>query len=301
MITIITSFFGADEYIDHYLKNVSKIIGYNKLCIHTAYNILGSHLDDNYVNNKLTEFSKNNNNFILFEIKKDPGLYSLWNTSIKYAKTPYMMTLNIDDTCEPNYIIKCLAILRKNHKIDLISCPIKITKKKNAKKDEYHKIWHDKKNIYYDTRHNKIKQLQTANVIKDSNNSYIELKCNRDYKKNCKKIPNKFKKYININYKQYCLEDMFVDWHCNGNYKSFNIPHCAPIWKRSLHDQYGYLNEKEYGVYADFEFWLRLLKNDLYFCQLNRPMILYLENDNSHNRRCDNKMEYMNKIKNEYF
>ena len=45
-ITIISSFYNADIYIDKFLENVSNINGYDTLCIHHAYNILGSHKDN---------------------------------------------------------------------------------------------------------------------------------------------------------------------------------------------------------------------------------------------------------------
>lgn len=36
-----------------------------------------------------------------------------------------------------------------------------------------------------------------------------------------------------------------------------SIPHCAPIWKRTLHDELGYFNSKRFDFCADIEFWLR--------------------------------------------
>jgi len=37
-----------------------------------------------------------------------------------------------------------------------------------------------------------------------------------------------------------------------------NPPHCAPIWRKSLHDELGYFDCRRFDFAADFEFWLRV-------------------------------------------
>lgn len=298
-ITIITSFFRADEYLEHYLNHIKNIVGYRTLCIHHAYNILGSHHNNDYVNKRLEQFSKNYSNFKLIRIDKDPGLYRLWNRSCNVARTRYMMTLNIDDMCEPKFIINALYEMNK-YKADLVSCPIKVTKHKNTDFNDYHTVWYDTKKIYFDKRFDKMKQLHKANVFQNKNGEYCELRCNRKYKYLNKTIDENHKDSVKVKYKFYSLEDMFIDWSNNNTFKSFNIPHCTPIWRRDLHKKYGYFDEDIYGPYADFEFWLRLLKNGKRFIQLDKPMVLYLEDENSHNRRDSKRQEYMDRVKRIY-
>ena len=36
-----------------------------------------------------------------------------------------------------------------------------------------------------------------------------------------------------------------------------NLPHNHPVWRRSLHNKFGYFNEKEYKSGSDWDFWLR--------------------------------------------
>jgi glycosyltransferase involved in cell wall biosynthesis len=36
-----------------------------------------------------------------------------------------------------------------------------------------------------------------------------------------------------------------------------NPPHCAPVWRRSLHDELGYFDSRSFDFAADYEFWLR--------------------------------------------
>lgn len=57
---------------------------------------------------------------------------------------------------------------------------------------------------------------------------------------------------------------------------SQNLPHCMPIWRRSLHSTLGFFNEKKYGPSADWAFWLYCTSqgNNIYFD--NRPLGVYL-------------------------
>ena len=36
-----------------------------------------------------------------------------------------------------------------------------------------------------------------------------------------------------------------------------NLPHNHPVWRRSLHDKFGYFEEKKYKSGSDWDFWLR--------------------------------------------
>lgn len=55
---------------------------------------------------------------------------------------------------------------------------------------------------------------------------------------------------------EYGIEDMVT--MSNGRILKRCIPHCAPIWRRSLHDQFGFFDSKTFDFSADFEFWLRV-------------------------------------------
>jgi glycosyltransferase involved in cell wall biosynthesis len=57
----------------------------------------------------------------------------------------------------------------------------------------------------------------------------------------------------------YSVEDLFVD--NGGRIVKRSIPHCAPVWRRSLHKKLGYFNPHEYDFGADAEFWARCSVN----------------------------------------
>jgi hypothetical protein len=64
-----------------------------------------------------------------------------------------------------------------------------------------------------------------------------------------------------------------------------NIPHCMPVWRRSLHELYGYFDEPKFGTFADWAFWLKVLRyGKLGFLDAG-AVGFYFVNNSSHNRR----------------
>jgi glycosyltransferase involved in cell wall biosynthesis len=58
-----------------------------------------------------------------------------------------------------------------------------------------------------------------------------------------------------------------------------NSPHCMPVWRKNLHDKHGEFDSK-YETAADFEFWLRCLKEKAIFHKLYEVVGLYYYNPN---------------------
>jgi glycosyltransferase involved in cell wall biosynthesis len=61
------------------------------------------------------------------------------------------------------------------------------------------------------------------------------------------------------------------------NMLDFNSPHCAPMWRRSLHERYGYFDES-FRSAGDWEFWLRGIRSGLTLHKIDSPMIAYFHN-----------------------
>ena len=298
-ITIITSLFNADIYLEKFLDNISKISDYKTLCIHHVYNIVGSHKDNDYVTNKLKDFTETNNNFQIINVPSDPGLYELWNMSARRATTEYIMTFNIDDRCSSNYIKDSIDYIIK-YNGDLICSTVKVTSTKNAMEHEFNDLWYDTKPIYFDKRFSMNAQLKMANIVKIDGH-WVESKSNSVYKAKSHQIKSQYKKMIKVYYHRISIEDMFIDMGCNGRYISNNIPHCMPIWRKDLH-KYGYFDETTYSVCADFEFWLRVLKKkpDCKFLFMNKQSVLYLNDPESHNNRKDDKQTIDSELRRMY-
>lgn len=73
-----------------------------------------------------------------------------------------------------------------------------------------------------------------------------------------------------------------------GQVTSNNIPHCMPLWRRSLHELHGYFDEKRFGPSADWEFWLRCGAAGVRFGHLNEVLGIYYKNQNTYWRRNPN-------------
>ncbi len=56
-----------------------------------------------------------------------------------------------------------------------------------------------------------------------------------------------------------------------------NSPHCMPMWRKSLHNRFGYFNT-EYSICSDYEFWLRCLVGGANFEKFYEIIGLYYYN-----------------------
>ena len=65
--------------------------------------------------------------------------------------------------------------------------------------------------------------------------------------------------------------------HSFDNLIKNNSPHCMPIWKKSIHDKFGYFNEK-YSVASDGDMWLRASVGGAKIKMVNHPIGLYYMN-----------------------
>jgi hypothetical protein len=61
------------------------------------------------------------------------------------------------------------------------------------------------------------------------------------------------------------------------NLKMVNMPHCCPMWKKTIHDKHGLFDEK-YRSAGDWEMWLRSASNGSKFKKINDVLGLYYFN-----------------------
>jgi hypothetical protein len=82
------------------------------------------------------------------------------------------------------------------------------------------------------------------------------------------------------------LEDLYrVDQ--TGRVRSRDVLHCMPVWRKSLHREFGYFDEAAYGSGADWAFWLLCAKNGKRFAFDEGAFGRYFLNPDSYNRRND--------------
>ncbi len=121
-ISIITSLYKAEKYIENFLENITKqtIFDDCELILIDAY-----YTDKQY--SIIKQYQEKYSNIKYYKLDKDPGIYGCWNLGIKYSTGEYICNSNVDDCRE----IENLEILRKhlyyNKDIDLVygdSCEV---------------------------------------------------------------------------------------------------------------------------------------------------------------------------------
>lgn len=70
-----------------------------------------------------------------------------------------------------------------------------------------------------------------------------------------------------------------------GGLASRNLPHCMPLWRRSLHARVGDFDEGCHGPSADWAYWLRAASVGAAFYFDSTPLGLYLKDENSYWRQ----------------
>ncbi len=121
MISIITSLYNSNIYIDKYIKNIEDTSLYlteNKI-IHEF--IIISNSPNEYEKNKLKEIENNRNIQSRVIICERESLYATWNRGVKNAKYTNTTFWNVDDKRFPNAIIGGLQKL--NSGVDIVYFP----------------------------------------------------------------------------------------------------------------------------------------------------------------------------------
>lgn len=108
-----------------------------------------------------------------------------------------------------------------------------------------------------------------------------------------------------LNYISYIANEKYIDNSYNEIYPclphSFenllrnNSPHCMPLWKKSLHDRFGYFDEN-YKTASDGDFWLRCAAGGARIKMINHPVGLYYMNPKGRSSNPDTLTEMINEV-----
>ena len=246
-VSIITSVFKGDFYIEHFLENIVQQTAFSE-CELILINANSPGNEEPTIQNYLNRYS----NIRYLRLENDPGLYEVWNMGIKLSRGEYITNANLDDRRAPRHIEEHVKALESSPDIDVVCAPLKATRGPNE-------TW-------------------------EENNAYATWYMG---------YPKKFG-----------LKDFFQSEENDedkGSVCSQNIPHCMPVWRKKLHQKFGYFDETNYGASADWEFWLRCASNNTRFMLLDEPLGLYLEDPNSYNRRFEETNQFEQRIIKKYY
>jgi glycosyltransferase involved in cell wall biosynthesis len=112
-ITVITSLFKCQPYLEGYFKAAAQIVNKDEIEILLIHN---APLEEEL---KIVNSYLNTLTFIKHIIVEREGLYATWNRGIKMAKGKYITTWNVDDVRLPNSLLDQAAALDKDDKAAL--------------------------------------------------------------------------------------------------------------------------------------------------------------------------------------
>ena len=121
-LTIITSVFNGDRYIEHFLDQIAKQTIYDE-CQHIVINANSPGNEEEVI----LEFARTHPNLEYYRLDKDPGLYAVWNMAIKKSKADYLVNANLDDRLAPFAYELLLSELKNHPEIDLVYSDAYIT------------------------------------------------------------------------------------------------------------------------------------------------------------------------------
>lgn len=207
-ISIITSMFKAEKYLDQFMIDVTRqtIFEIKDKC---EWIILDANpIDDNTDYNIIKPYLEKYSNIIYKKLDVDKGIYDTWNQCIKLSTGEYITNMNCDDRRAPDNLEKMASFLYCNPGISLVYCDSYISREPNVN-------W---EMIKPDQEHYNMAEFSKSELLK------------------------------------------------------FNFPHNNPVWRRSLHDKYGYFDPK-YKSAGDCEFWRRCVWSGAVFKKYPREIL----------------------------
>lgn len=190
-ISLITSVFKAEDYIEQLIEDVTRQTIFESHC---EWIILNANKEgDDFEEKLILECQKKYpKNIIYKRLEVDPGIYDTWNMGIKMSTGDFVTNVNCDDRRPAWAYEKQAKLLVSNPDVDLVYNDSYITHEPNV-------MWED---------------------VSEGTQRY--------------------------NFEQFSKEAMLRG----------NLPHNNPMWRRTVHDKFGYFNQY-YKSAGDWDFWLR--------------------------------------------
>jgi hypothetical protein len=266
-ITLFSSLYNCDMYIDGYINNIRSLINFSDHYLYIC-NITDSNTVN--TNKKIKNLSKEFNNVFLFEQKKqnDTGLYNSWNEMIQLIQTDLACNLNADDKIHPNFLIYFSDLFANNPEYDVCSCVCYTSKNITDTFENTDGL----DTMYY----NKCYIKHNGKPVKEDNDIIHTLVHNK-----VSNIKTEVK-WDTFEKQSITIFDFFR--FQNETVYLFNFLGCCPVFRKSIVTKCGIFNETDFGSAADAEFWLRAYTNGCKFHHSLEKYIIYYVNDKSYAR-----------------
>jgi glycosyltransferase involved in cell wall biosynthesis len=127
-ISIITSIYDGDEFIEAYLEDITRQTIFESNCELILINANSPGNESEIIEKYLTKYP---DNIVYKKLEKDPGIYGVWNLGIEMASGDYITNANLDDRKRPDSLEKHAIGLFTNEDVDLVYADMAITDKPN--------------------------------------------------------------------------------------------------------------------------------------------------------------------------
>lgn len=228
--TLVTSVFHSDVFIRGFIRNITELIGYDRLIEHV---FLISTLSEEEIE-ALVKLQAAHPNVVMLWHRKDPGLYECWNIGIRLARTEYVSNANVDDLRHPEHVVTLLRRLEARPHVAVAATAL----------------------------------VPFYAYPEDGS------------------LPVVRETWYADQAGEFTFKDLgHLEDGPTPKLNPHNMPHCMPVWRRSLHDRFGWFDEERFGTYADWAFWLKALEDGKSGWLDPAPLSFYYVNPTSHNRR----------------
>ena len=219
-VSIITSIYNGDEYIEQFMEDITSQTIFEEKCELVLIDANSPGNEEEIIKPYIEKYP---NNIVYKKLDQDPGIYAVWNMGVEMATGEYLTNANLDDRHAPFAYEKQSVTLLANPDVDLVYADMLIT-------DQPNETW----------------------AVNSSNG----------------------RKY---NFPEFSYDHL----------KMVNMPHAAPMWRKSLHKKHGLFDQK-YKSAGDWEMWLRAAQKGSKFMKISTPVGLYYFNPTGISTNPDN-------------
>ena len=219
-VSIITSIYNGDEYIEQFMEDITSQTIFEEKCELVLIDANSPGNEEEIIKPYIEKYP---NNIVYKKLDQDPGIYAVWNMGVEMATGEYLTNANLDDRHAPFAYEKQSVTLLANPDVDLVYADMLIT-------DQPNETW----------------------AVNSSNG----------------------RKY---NFPEFSYDHL----------KMVNMPHAAPMWRKSLHKKHGLFDQK-YKSAGDWEMWLRAAQKGSKFMKMSTPVGLYYFNPTGISTNPDN-------------
>ncbi len=214
-------------------------------CELLLFDVCPSHRDPGSVGDLISAYQAVHPNIVHRRLDFDPGLYQIWNMAVQASGAPLLTNANLDDRKAPRALERHVTELRDHPPIDVACAGLLVTSTPRQ-------TWEA----------NTADQAWFAKFRNGTSDiSWLGSRT------------------------EFGIEDLFRHDAAGRRSGSHNVPHCMPMWRKSLHERHGLFNPWDFAAIADWEFWLRCAAGGARFMLLRERLGLYYRDPGSHNRR----------------